>query len=215
MSRTKVVIGFAFALAMCAGVAVGLVSARIPDQHRKPHGEPRSWLADELNLTPPQRDQMKAIWSEVARGRPNPATNPSGFGGPGGRDGPPGGPQGGPPPQGNRDGRDGRDERRRFERERNEAILAAITDPEQRRRVEGVMQQYEQKQQEVARERERVFDEAVKKTMAILDEPQRKKYEQILQRRRTEREARNNAAGNSTMPTTAPTTMPSAGETRG
>jgi len=209
MSRTKVVVGFAVGLAMCAGVAVGLVSARIPDQHRKAHGEPRSWLADELNLSPTQREQMKAIWMDVTtRGRPNPSV----AGGPPG--GPPGSPPGGGPP-GASPQRDGRgDERRRLERERNEAILAAITDAEQRRRVEEVMQQFEQRQQEMARERERMFEDAVKKTMAILDEPQRKKYEQILQRRRTERESRGAGNNSNTLPSTMPATSPTAGLSR-
>jgi hypothetical protein len=127
---------------------------------------------------------MKAIWQDLARGRPGgPSTAP------------------GAPPAPNRG-----DERRRFERERNEAILAAVTDPEQRRRVEEVMQQFEQKQQEVARERERMFEEAVEKTKAILDEPQRKKYEQILQKRKNERDARNESRNNvsSTLPATGP-----------
>ena len=185
MSRTKVVVGLAFALALCAGVAVGLVSAKLPDQHRKPKpGEPRSWLADELNLSPAQREPMKAIWQDVARGRPGgPSTAPGG------------------PPGPNRG-----DERRRFERERNEAILAAVTDPEQRRRVEEVMQQFEQKQLEAARERERMFEEAVEKTKAILDENQRKKYEQILLKRKNERDARNESRNNasSTFPATGP-----------
>jgi Spy/CpxP family protein refolding chaperone len=184
MIRTKLVVGAAFALALCAGVAVGLVSARIPEQRHKPHGggEPRSFLADELNLSPQQREQMKAIWQDVARGRSSPGG-----------------------------GRDGRDDRRRMERERNEAILAAITDPEQRRRVEEVMQQFEQRQQEMAQERQRTFDEAIKKTMAILDENQRKKYEQILQRRRAERESRNSS---STAPSTMPATAPTAASAR-
>jgi Spy/CpxP family protein refolding chaperone len=63
--RTKIVMTAAFALALCAGVAVGMLGARLPEKR----GEPRSWLADELQLTAEQREKMKAIWSEVSKGR--------------------------------------------------------------------------------------------------------------------------------------------------
>src|SRR5881392_1964228 len=64
MSRVKTIITFAFVLALFAGVAVGMLSARLPQSH-----EPRSWMADELNLSPEQRDQMRTIWQDVSKNR--------------------------------------------------------------------------------------------------------------------------------------------------
>jgi Spy/CpxP family protein refolding chaperone len=64
MSRVKIIIMFAFVLAMFAGVAVGMLGARMPASR-----EPRSWLADELNLSSDQRDQMRAVWQDVSKNR--------------------------------------------------------------------------------------------------------------------------------------------------
>jgi Spy/CpxP family protein refolding chaperone len=65
MSRVKMILTIAFVLAMGAGVAVGMLSARIPQTR-----QPRSWLGDELNLSPEQRDQMRTIWQDVSKNRP-------------------------------------------------------------------------------------------------------------------------------------------------
>jgi Spy/CpxP family protein refolding chaperone len=63
---TKIVMSMAFALALCAGTAVGLLGS-----HYLPQARPdrRSWLTDELNLTPQQADQMKQIWSDIGKSR--------------------------------------------------------------------------------------------------------------------------------------------------
>lgn len=65
MSRVKMILTIAFVLAMGAGVAVGMLSARIPQTR-----QPRSWLGDELNLSPEQREQMRTIWQDVSKSRP-------------------------------------------------------------------------------------------------------------------------------------------------
>ncbi|MBC8108357.1 MAG: Spy/CpxP family protein refolding chaperone [Anaerolineae bacterium] len=65
MSRLKMILTVAFVLAMGAGVAVGMFSARYPQSH-----QPRSWLGDELNLSPEQREQMRTIWQDVSKNRP-------------------------------------------------------------------------------------------------------------------------------------------------
>ncbi len=83
MTRIMVVIGFLVAFA--AGLTVGL-EVRRPAVARAPAAEPTThpttthpatrgggrspggWFASQLNLTPEQRQQMDAIWSEVARG---------------------------------------------------------------------------------------------------------------------------------------------------
>jgi len=63
-NRVKLFITSAFLLAMFAGVAVGMLGAKIPASR-----EPRSWLADELGLTPEQREQMQSIWQDISKNR--------------------------------------------------------------------------------------------------------------------------------------------------
>jgi Spy/CpxP family protein refolding chaperone len=67
---TKAVIIFGFLIAFAAGLVVGLrpcVEAQPPPPRPSRHG---GWLAAELDLTAEQREQMDAIWSEIAfRGR--------------------------------------------------------------------------------------------------------------------------------------------------
>jgi Spy/CpxP family protein refolding chaperone len=66
MTRLVVVIGFLVSLA--AGLAIGLTTrAGVPKPEHKPPGERGSWLAQQLDLTPEQREQLDAIWSETAR----------------------------------------------------------------------------------------------------------------------------------------------------
>jgi len=60
MARTRVLLIACFAVALAAGVAIGLVVGR---SGRDRHGH--SWLMAELNLTPQQREQMQQIWSET------------------------------------------------------------------------------------------------------------------------------------------------------
>ncbi len=62
MNRVKTILTMAFILAMGAGVAVGMLSARLPQSH-----QPRSWLGDELNLSPDQREQMRTIWQDASK----------------------------------------------------------------------------------------------------------------------------------------------------
>jgi Spy/CpxP family protein refolding chaperone len=64
MSRVKFILTIAFLLAMGAGVAVGMLSARYPQTHG-----PKSWLGDELNLSSDQREQMRAIWQDASKNR--------------------------------------------------------------------------------------------------------------------------------------------------
>src|SRR5947209_14470626 len=60
MSKAKIILIAAFILALGAGMVVGMVAARTT-----PPASRRSWLADELSLSPDQQDKMKTIWSEV------------------------------------------------------------------------------------------------------------------------------------------------------
>ncbi len=60
MTRTKVLLLVSFAVVFATGFAVGRLT-------RHKFGRPgrQSWLAGELELTPEQREQMEAIWSDV------------------------------------------------------------------------------------------------------------------------------------------------------
>lgn len=61
MSKVKVLLVFAFVLVFAAGAVVGVVRDWRP--HAPQNG--RHPLDEILNLSPSQRDQMKAIWSHV------------------------------------------------------------------------------------------------------------------------------------------------------
>lgn len=70
MTRLIVLIGFL--LAFCAGLAVGLtrpVTAApvIEAPGGRPEGGRRGWLAQQLELSPLQQEQLDEIWSETAR----------------------------------------------------------------------------------------------------------------------------------------------------
>src|SRR5947209_3696419 len=66
MSRTKIVLLSAFVLVLSAGVVVGRLWARLPaGAALRPADKSPSWLADQLQLTPAQRQQMDAIWADM------------------------------------------------------------------------------------------------------------------------------------------------------
>jgi Spy/CpxP family protein refolding chaperone len=53
-------------LVLCAGVVVGRLSMQLAaTAPPPPPGHPPSWLADQLDLTADQRQQMDAIWADV------------------------------------------------------------------------------------------------------------------------------------------------------
>lgn len=77
VARARAVIVLAFLLALGAGVVVGIAAdRRVPlpiapapvTPTPAPPPAPRSWLKDELKLTPEQEEQMRAIWSDAMRG---------------------------------------------------------------------------------------------------------------------------------------------------
>ena len=73
--------------------------------------------------------------------------------------------------------------RRALRRERDEAILALLTE-DQRPKYDAVLQDYERKTDELSKERRRAFEEAVEKTKQILTAEQARKYEEMIQKRR-------------------------------
>jgi len=69
MTRLTVIIGFV--VAFIAGLMVGMERRPTPPNagstSTQPSRPPRGWWVGELNLTPSQQEQMRQIWSEVAR----------------------------------------------------------------------------------------------------------------------------------------------------
>lgn len=64
MGRIRIIMLVAFVLVMSAGVVVGRLWARLPVETR-PQGRSPSWLADQLQLSSDQRQQMDAIWNDT------------------------------------------------------------------------------------------------------------------------------------------------------
>jgi Spy/CpxP family protein refolding chaperone len=60
MSRLHILIISLFTVALGTGIVVGMGMTRAPAAR-----DGRSWLTDQLNLTPEQSQQMKAVWENV------------------------------------------------------------------------------------------------------------------------------------------------------
>ena len=143
-------------LALCAGVVAGIVYARLPTGSAvkpenippppmvPPDGPGEKSLADELQLTPEQRVQMRDIWEDV-RGKVHQAF----------------------------------DEAQDLQRQRDERIVALLSD-DQKAKFQKLSQEFADRYDQLARERDEAFNSAVDKTKKLLNEEQRKKYEQIL-----------------------------------
>ena len=62
MIKTRVILAGSLSLVFAAGISLGLLVGRKPAAAPRP--SPGSWLTQELNLSPEQREQMKKIWFE-------------------------------------------------------------------------------------------------------------------------------------------------------
>ena len=131
-----------FVIALGSGIAIGTALHRSP-----PPGRDRSWLADELGLSPTQRDQMRQIWSDALH-------------------------TGGPSPF---------ERRRQYQKERDEAFAALLT-PDQKAAYDKALDRYNQQMAQMNKQREAAFQVAAEKTKAILTDPQRAKYEELLKK---------------------------------
>lgn len=60
MTRTRIALLLSFALVFAAGATLGRLTARTKHPPRR-----GSWLTEELDLSPQQQEQMRAIWSDV------------------------------------------------------------------------------------------------------------------------------------------------------
>jgi hypothetical protein len=157
--KTKTIIAIGFVLALLAGASLGVLGDRtlpLQDRDERPdrggrHGERdrRASLAQELDLTSQQREQMDAIWSGLLKEH----------------------------------GRGGPDRFRAIQKERDEAIVALLND-EQKKEYDRIQADHTGKMDELARQREEAYADAVRRTKDILNEQQRATYEEILKRRR-------------------------------
>jgi Spy/CpxP family protein refolding chaperone len=144
VTKAKIIIGLAFLVTFLAGIAAGIAlkpASRPPAQG--------SWLDRELGLTKEQRDQMRAIWTEVMRDGGRPQSS---------------------------------DKRREYQKARDDAVRGLVP-AEKQPQYEAAMQEYARKTAELGKERERAFQEAVERTKKILNDEQRRKYEEMLKNR--------------------------------
>jgi Spy/CpxP family protein refolding chaperone len=77
MTRVVVIIGFLVAFAAGFVIGTGRLGSRSPDgtaggagSTTRPSGRDRGWMERELNLNSEQKEQMRAIWADFARGGP-------------------------------------------------------------------------------------------------------------------------------------------------
>jgi Spy/CpxP family protein refolding chaperone len=77
----------------------------------------------------------------------------------------------------------------RLQKERDEALVALLND-EQKARFEKISQDFANRFQELSKSRDRTFTDAVQKTRRLLNDIQRKKYDEILKNRVGETPAR-------------------------
>jgi hypothetical protein len=61
---TKAIFGLAFVLAISAGVALGMLTARAKPAPAAPRG---NWMVDQLQLSAEQQKQMEEIWGNLLR----------------------------------------------------------------------------------------------------------------------------------------------------
>jgi cell division protein ZapA (FtsZ GTPase activity inhibitor) len=70
--------------------------------------------------------------------------------------------------------------RRAMQSDREEAIRALMNTPELQKQYDAIVQQYEQERSDLAQEGGRAQEDAKQQTLKILDEDQRKKWEQLM-----------------------------------
>ena len=85
-----------------------------------------------------------------------------------------------------RPGPGGGSERSLPREERDDAILALLTE-QQRPEYDSILENYQRRMEELSANRRKAFDEAVQKTKQILTPEQAKKYDEMLRRRRERR----------------------------
>lgn len=74
------------------------------------------------------------------------------------------------------------DKRREYQKERDEAVRALVAE-DKKTAYDAILQEYTRKTTEMSKEREKAFQEAVERTKKILNDEQRKKYEELMKNR--------------------------------
>ena len=74
------------------------------------------------------------------------------------------------------------DEAQRLQRERDEALVSLLND-EQKAKFQRIAQDYSDRFDKLSQKRKTTFDEAVTKTRRLLNDEQRRKYDEILKKR--------------------------------
>lgn len=136
-------------LALGAGIAAGMLASRLPWRAARvptpsTHPVRGTPLAEALQLTPQQAEQMRAIW-ESAR----------------------------------RDVHATFEDAQRLQSDRDDALTAILND-EQRRAFAKISEDYAARFAALSEKRDATFQEAVNATNELLDESQRRRYDQIL-----------------------------------
>jgi Spy/CpxP family protein refolding chaperone len=153
MNLAKVVILIAFALVLSAGVVVGRLWARLPDVSATvtppatmpSHQGSPSWLADQLKLTPEQRQQMDALWADTKAKRDL-----------------------------------NLERRRQLDQQRNQAI-ADLLGPEQWQAYGRLIDDFHERATEIDKERMNLIHDANDRSRALLNDEQKKKWDQMRQ----------------------------------
>lgn len=143
-NRSMVVIGVTV-LALSAGVVAGMVVARAKSATKSnAAGAEALGLADALDLSGQQREEMRKVWEDVRATVRQSFENAEGL-----------------------------------QRQRDEAVLSMLSD-DQKQKFSKITQEYSEKFDQLRAGRDRTFAEAVDKTRMLLNDSQRKKYDDML-----------------------------------
>jgi Spy/CpxP family protein refolding chaperone len=165
------------ALALCAGVVAGMVAARLPATGSAakpgasaPGDASPAGLAEQLDLSTDQREQMRHIWEGV-------------------RD----------------DVRQSFESAEALQRQRDEAVATMLTDA-QKEKFAKIAREYSDRFDALRRRRDDRFANAVERTRNLLNDQQRRKYDELLKAHVRPDELKSIAAGAAST-TTAPASM--------
>jgi len=154
MQRSTILLSTTAVLVLGAGMVVGRLSARLPEQRGLPvttdlpattrpseHG--REWFSETLELTPDQHQKMDAIWADVTQ-------------------------------QMDKDG----DRHRNLDKERDAAIRALLT-PEQSAAYDKIFADYRVQRAEMDKQREQLYRDANERSRALLTADQQVKWDSM------------------------------------
>jgi hypothetical protein len=168
--KLKLVLIAASILALGAGVFAGMAVSRLPASNAAVSvmSPDHASIADALQLTTPQRDQMRGIWEGVRY------TVHQTY-----------------------------DQAQKIQNQRDQAVLALLTDS-QRAQYAALTQQAAEKFAALSAQRDRAFHKGVDQTRQILNDAQRKTYDDIIRDRLAAGSTQANASDSVPAPATQP-----------